>query len=138
VLKGVCSLEDWDQWKEHIQFNYVADNHFSELKENEMLNERLALVNQMDPYLGKYFSIDYIRRQILKQTETEIEEINQQMDDEISAGLIMDPTAINDPMAMMGGVPGMPGAPMGAPGQPQPQQQLPPGPDQADLKRGQF
>jgi hypothetical protein len=138
VLKGVCSLEDWDQWKEHIQFNYVADNHFSELKENEMLNERLALVNQMDPYLGKYFSIDYVRRQILKQTETEIEEINQQMDAEISAGLIMDPTAMNDPMGMMGGVPGMPGAPMGAPGQPQPQQQLPPGPDQADLKRGQF
>ena len=135
ILKGVCSLEDWEQMKEHIQFSYVADNHFSELKENEMLNERLALVAQMDPYLGKYFSVDYIRRQILKQTETEIQEIDQQMQDEIANGVIPDPAMMNDPMAMMGG---MPGQPMGAPmGQPQ-QQQMPPGPDQADMKRGEF
>jgi hypothetical protein len=135
ILKGVCSLEDWDQMKEHIQFSYVADNHFSELKENEMLNERLALVAQMDPYLGKYFSVDYIRRQILKQTETEIQEIDQQMQDEIANGIIPDPAMMNDPMAMMGGIPGQPmGAPMG---QPQ-QQQMPPGPDQADMKRGEF
>ena len=88
----------------------------------------------MDPYLGKYFSIDYIRRQILKQTETEIEEINEQMEQEIADGIIPDPAMMNDPMAMMGGMPGQPmGAPMG-----QPQQQLPPGPDQADYTRGQF
>jgi len=134
ILKGVVTPEDWDQMKEHIQFSYVADNHFAELKDNEMLNERLGLVAQMDPYLGKYFSIDYIRRQILKQTETEIEEINEQMEQEIADGIIPDPAMMNDPMAMMGGMPGQPmGAPMG-----QPQQQLPPGPDQADYTRGQF
>jgi len=130
----VVTPEDWDQMKEHIQFSYVADNHFAELKDNEMLNERLGLVAQMDPYLGKYFSIDYIRRQILKQTETEIDEINEQMEQEIADGIIPDPAMMNDPMAMMGGMPGQPmGAPMG-----QPQQQLPPGPDQADYTRGQF
>ena len=135
VLKGVCSLDDWEQMKQHIQFNYVADNHFSELKENEMLNDRLALVNQMDIYVGKYFSIDYIRRQILKQTEVEIAEIDKQIDEEVAEGLIPDPAMMNDPNMMMGG---MPGQPMGAPA-PQPQQQqLPPGPDQADYKRGQF
>ena len=135
VLKGVCSLDDWEQMKQHIQFNYVADNHFSELKENEMLNDRLALVNQMDIYVGKYFSIDYIRRQILKQTEVEIAEIDKQIDEEVAEGLIPDPAMMNDPNMMMGG---MPGQPMGAPA-PQPQQQqMPPGPDQADYKRGQF
>ena len=140
VLKGVLTIEDWEQYKQHIQFNYVADNHYSELKENEMINERLAIVNQMDPYVGKYYSIDYIRRQVLKQTETEIEDINKQIDEEISAGLIMDPTAMNDPMAMMGDPMGGPMGPMGGSPIPggQPQQQLPPGPDQADLKRGQF
>ena len=139
VLKGVLTIEDWEQYKQHIQFNYVADNHYSELKENEMINERLAIVNQMDPYVGKYYSIDYIRRQVLKQTETEIEDINKQIDEEISAGLIMDPALMNDPMA--GGMMGDPmGGPMGGAPIPggQPQQQLPPGPDQADLKRGQF
>ena len=135
VLKGICSLDDWEQMKQHIQFNYVADNHFSELKENEMLNDRLALVNQMDIYVGKYFSIDYIRRQILKQTEVEIAEIDKQIDEEVAEGLIADPAMMNDPNMMMGG---MPGQPMGAPA-PQPQQQqMPPGPDQADYKRGQF
>jgi hypothetical protein len=136
ILKGVCSIEDWDQMKEHIQFSYVADNHFSELKENEMLNERLGLVNQMDVYVGKYFSVDYIRRQILKQTETEIQEIDQQMEQEIADGIIPDPAMMNDPMAMMGG--GMPGQPMGSPMGGQPQQQMPPGPDQQDYKRGEF
>ena len=135
VLKGICSLDDWEQMKQHIQFNYVADNHFSELKENEMLNDRLALVNQMDIYVGKYFSLDYIRRQILKQTEVEIAEIDKQIDEEVAEGLIPDPAMMNDPNMMMGG---MPGQPMGAPA-PQPQQQqMPPGPDQADYKRGQF
>lgn len=140
VLKGVLTIEDWEQYKQHIQFNYIADNHYSELKENEMINERLAIVNQMDPYVGKYYSIDYIRRQVLKQTETEIEDINKQIDEEISAGLIMDPTAMNDPMAMMGDPMGGPMGPMGGSPIPggQPQQQLPPGPDQSDLKRGQF
>ena len=88
-----------------------------------------------DIYVGKYFSIDYIRRQILKQTEVEIAEIDKQIDEEVAEGLIPDPAMMNDPNMMMGG---MPGQPMGAPA-PQPQQQqLPPGPDQADYKRGQF
>ena len=53
--------------KEHVQFDYIADNYFTELKEIEIRNERLNEVAQMDPYVGKYFSAEYIRRQVLKQ-----------------------------------------------------------------------
>ena len=91
VLKGVITLEDWDDMKEHIQYDFVADNYFSELKEKELLNERLALLQQMDPYAGKYFSLEYLRRQILRQTDSEFNEIDKQMQDEIAAGKLIDP-----------------------------------------------
>ena len=55
--------------KNHIQFDFIADNYFTELKEIEIRNERMNQVNVMDPYVGKYFSVEYMRRQVLKQTE---------------------------------------------------------------------
>ena len=94
VLKGVITLEDWDNMKEHIQYDYVADNYFSELKQQEILNERLALLQQMDPYAGKYFSLEYLRRQILRQTEAEFNEIDKQMKKEIDSGQLIDPMAM--------------------------------------------
>ena len=86
VLKGVVSLEEWDDMKEHIQYDFVADNYFSELKEKELLNERMALLAQMDPFAGKYFSLEYLRRQILRQTDSEFTEIDKQMKKEIKDG----------------------------------------------------
>ena len=91
VLKGVLTLEEWDECKEHIQYDFVADNYFSELKEQEIMNERMALVAQMDPFAGKYFSLDYMRRQILRQTDEEFNEITSQMETEISEGKLVDP-----------------------------------------------
>ena len=91
VLTGVLTLEEWDDYKEHIQYDFVADNYFSELKEQEIMNERMALVAQMDPFAGKYFSLEYMRRQILKQTDQEFQDIQKQMDEEISAGKLVDP-----------------------------------------------
>ena len=67
ILKGVISLDEWDEFKEHIQYNFIADNYFSEMKEKEVMNERMALLAQMDPFVGKYFSVEYMRRYILKQ-----------------------------------------------------------------------
>ena len=102
VLKGIVTLEDWQDMKEHIQFDYIADNYFTELKEIEIRNERLNVVNAMDPYVGKYFSIDYIRRQVLKQQDPEIKEIDKQIEQEMEEGLIADPAAeleaMQDPM----------------------------------------
>ena len=91
VLKGVLTLEEWDEAKEHIQYDFVADNYFAELKEQEIMNERMALVAQMDPFSGKYFSLEYMRRQILKQTEEEYNEIGGQMETEIAEGKLVDP-----------------------------------------------
>ena len=91
VLKGVLTIEEWDDVKEHIQYDFVADNYFSELKEQEMMNERMALVAQMDPFAGKYFSLEYMRRQILSQTDEEFNEIQGQMETEISEGKLVDP-----------------------------------------------
>ena len=91
VLKGVCTLEEWDDMKEHIQYDYVADNYFSELKAQEILTERMALLQQMDPFAGKYFSLEYLRRQILRQTEMEFNEIDKQMDEEMKSGQLVSP-----------------------------------------------
>ena len=94
ILKGILTLEDWEDMKEHVQFDYIADNYFTELKEIEIRNERLNEVAQMDPYVGKYFSADYIRRQVLKHTDVEIKEIDKQIKQEIADGVIMDPMAM--------------------------------------------
>jgi hypothetical protein len=107
ILKNIVSLEDWESLSDHIQFDYVYDNHFSDLKKNELMNDKLGVVAAMDPYLGRYFSADYVRRTILGQTDSEIKEINAQMKKEIKDGTIPDPAAMMNPM----GAPGAVGAP---------------------------
>ena len=95
ILKGVISPEDWDEMKEHIQYDFLFDNHFNELKEQELMMQRINLATQMDPFVGKYFSIEYIRRQVLQQNEKEYKEIQKQMDGEIDSGLAMNPADVN-------------------------------------------
>ena len=90
ILKGVITPEDWDDMKEHIQYDYLYDNHFTELKNLEMMTEKLNVLQQMDPYIGKYFSVEYIRTQILGQTESEMEEIDIEMSDDIKSGRAID------------------------------------------------
>ena len=91
ILKGVITPEDWDDMQEHIQWDWLFDNHFNELKELEMVTQRMAMVAQMDPFVGKYFSVEHIRRNILQQNETEYKELDKQMNAEIESGLAMDP-----------------------------------------------
>ena len=95
ILKGVISPEDWDDMKEHIQYDFLFDNHFNELKEQELMMQRINLATQMDPFVGKYFSIEYIRRQVLQQNEKEYKEIDKQMNGEIDSGLAMNPADVN-------------------------------------------
>ena len=134
VLKGIISLEDWDDMSEHIQYNFIADNYFAELKEKEMLTERLNLVTAMDPYAGRYFSLEYIRRHILRHTDAEINEIDEQMEKEIEDGKLPDPATI-DPAT---GMPIEDPAAMEAEGM---EEQAPISIDNvepADYKRGEF
>ena len=91
ILKNVITPEDWEMMSEHIQYDFMYDNHFAELKEAELLNERLSMVQQAEPYVGKYFSQDYLRRKVLRQTDQEIIEQDELIEKEIKAGVIPDP-----------------------------------------------
>jgi hypothetical protein len=97
--------------QEHIQYDFLYDNHFAELKDAELLNERLNMVQVAEPYIGKYFSQDYVRRKILRQTDEEIVEQDKIIKKEIEDGIIPDPNVPVDPMTGMPMEPGMqPGA----------------------------
>jgi hypothetical protein len=97
ILKNIITLEDWDKMSQHIQYDFLYDNHFSELKEAELLTERLNLAATAEPYIGKYYSQDYVRRKILRQTDQEIVEQDMIIQREIEEGIIPDPNAPVDP-----------------------------------------
>jgi len=91
LLTNVITPEDWEIMEEHIQYDFLYDNHFAELKEAELFNERLAMVAVAEPYVGKYFSQDYVRRKVLRQTTEDIREQDKLIDGEIKDGIIPDP-----------------------------------------------
>jgi hypothetical protein len=95
ILKNIITPEDWDRINDHIQYDFLYDNQFAELKESEMLNERLGLVATMEPYIGKYFSVEYLRKKVLRQTDQEIIDIDAQIEKEIEEGIIPDPSAVD-------------------------------------------
>ena len=97
ILKNIITPEDWEIMNEHIQYDFLYDNHFSELKDSELLNERLNMVATAEPYVGKYFSQDYVRRKILRQTDVEIIEQDALIKKEIKDGVIPDPSIPVDP-----------------------------------------
>ena len=97
VLKAVINEEDWQSISEKIKYDFLADGHFSELKDAELLRERIALANDVRDYVGKYFSVKFVRQSILKQSEREIEQIDSQIRKEIDDGLIAAPqTSVPD------------------------------------------
>jgi hypothetical protein len=79
ILKGMITPEEWDMIKNRIRYKFSQDNYFAELKETEILNNRLAALQQIDPFAGKYYSHDWIRRKVLMQTDEEIQEIDEQI-----------------------------------------------------------
>jgi len=95
ILKNIITPEDWEKISDHIQYDFIYDNQFAELKESELMNERLGTLASIEPYIGKYYSVDYVRRKILRQTDTEIKEIDEQIEQEIKDGIIPDPNAID-------------------------------------------
>ncbi len=97
ILKNIITPEDWQKMDEHIQYDFLYDNHFAELKDAELLNERLNMVQIAEPYVGKYFSQDYVRRKVLRQTDVEILEQDALIKKEIEEGVIPDPNQPIDP-----------------------------------------
>ena len=82
ILKGIIKPEEWDQIKDKIRYNFMNDNHFEELKETEILRDRLAILADISNYTGAYFSKEWVRKNVLRMTEDDIEEIKKQMDTE--------------------------------------------------------
>ena len=87
ILKNIVTPSDWNKMAEHIQFDYLYDNHFAELKETELMNERLNLMTQIEPYIGTYYSRDYVKRKVLRQTEEEMIEMEKEMEEENASGV---------------------------------------------------
>jgi len=79
LLKGVITKDEWSDIKKGLRFDFLEDNHFAELKKSEILRERLSLVQDVDQFAGKYYSQDWIRKNVLMQTEEEIDEIDSQI-----------------------------------------------------------
>ena len=93
ILKGIINEDDWYTVRDSMNYDFLQDGHFAELKQTEMLRERLALANEMRDYIGKFFSVEYVRKSVLKQNERDIEEMDAQIKKEIDDGIIASPTA---------------------------------------------
>ena len=96
ILKKIIAEEDWYTISQSIQYDYLQDGHFAELKDTELLRSRLDLAMNMRDYVGKYYSVEYIRKHILKQNEKEIDEMDKQIKKEIDDGIISSPTEQGD------------------------------------------
>ncbi len=82
VLKGICTREEWEQFKEDIYYDFRKDNNFTELREAELLQNRLQMVSQVDPFVGRYFSNNYVMNKILMMTDEEIEAMQAEIQKE--------------------------------------------------------
>lgn len=85
ILKNVITADEWIDLKEHIFIDFLKDNYFTELKEAEILKERLSTLREIDDYVGKYFSKEWIQRNVLRQSDNDIEEITKQIEAEKKA-----------------------------------------------------
>ena len=112
TLKGVIKKEEWDEIEDRVGFQFAKDSHFSELKESEILKDRLQSARDAEDFVGKYYSREWVRKKILRQTEDDVEQIDNQIAAEQAAGLIMAPGQeaagpMGEPMPPEGGA-GMP------------------------------
>jgi hypothetical protein len=79
IAKGVIAADDWESLEQDIYFDYQEDNHFNELKDAELLQNRMAILQQMEPYIGRYYSSKWIRKNVLQQTDDDIEVMDAEM-----------------------------------------------------------
>jgi len=107
ILKNIVTPEDWSQMEDHIQYDFLYDNQFAELKETEMIQGRLGNLAQIEPYIGKFYSTEFVRKRILRQTDQEIEEIDMQIEEEIKNGILPNPAEVDpitgEPLPQEGG-----------------------------------
>ncbi len=102
-LKGICSGDEFDVYKQDFDYDFIRDNNYAEMKDSELLQNRLNLLAVVDPYKGVYYSQAWIQKNILKMDEDEIEEMQKQIAQEIKDQVYPDPKLMNDPTAGLGG-----------------------------------
>ena len=93
ILKNIITEQDWDEWGSDVHFDYIRDNHFTELKDAELLRERLQTLDMTQQYIGEYFSKEFVFRNVLMMGDEEIKDIKKQISDEQKEGEIPDPEA---------------------------------------------
>ena len=110
VLKGICNENEWKIFKENIHYDFITDNNFSELKDAELMKERLSLLQEVDPYTGRYFSQAWIQKNVLRMDNSEIKVMQTQIEKEKEAGLGLPVAVTNDvaAQAMLSTVPEQP------------------------------
>lgn len=110
VLKGICTNEEWSLFKENIHYDFIKDNNFSELKEAELMTNRLQLLGSVDPYTGRYFSQAWIQRNVLRLNDDDIKRMQEEIEKEKEAGLGLPVGVMNDvaQQTMMSQVPAQP------------------------------
>jgi len=90
VLKGIVTEQDWVDMKEDILIDFMRDNHFTELKETEILRERIQTLDQMSNYIGEYFSKEWVMKNVLNLGDDDIKDMKDQIEQEIKSGEISD------------------------------------------------
>lgn len=143
TLKKVCTSEEWEEFKEEIWYDFKKDNNFNELKESELLTNRLTLLQVVDPYVGRYYSKEWVRKNVLQQTDEDIEEIDKQIaeeQEEAAPAVGPDGQPIDPVTGQPIGTPAMGGAPAPAAPAPQamPQQELPPPPSKFETQPNEI
>ena len=83
LLKGIIAPEDWDMMQEHIQYDFLQDGHFAELKDAELLNDRIQTLDSIQSYIGTFFSKEFVLKKVLRMNDAEIAEMNDQIRKEI-------------------------------------------------------
>src|SRR5210317_1002189 len=91
VLKGIIAEEEWHTIRDYVKYDFLQDGHFAELKQAEMMRERIQLANEVRDFIGKFYSVQYVRKNILRQSDKEIEDIDNQIKKEIDDGIISSP-----------------------------------------------
>jgi hypothetical protein len=86
LLKGICTEQDWNLWKNEIQVDYIKDNHFAEMKETEVLRERLQTLDQVSQYVGEYFSREWVMKNVMRMSDEDIEQMKDQVESENEKG----------------------------------------------------
>lgn len=84
ALKGICSVEEWEEFKQDIHYDFLKDNNFYELKEAELIQNRLAVLQLIDPYIGRFFSKKWVQENVLRMSEEDIDQMQEEMDEEFS------------------------------------------------------